>query len=100
MAVVHSVTAIEAIAALFTTRQFEECLKFVEVAQQSNAIKQNQAKVFKAGCWIHLKINQVEAMNFLQEVVREEPSNAFAYFEIGVMFYLVRDSIIVVGSSH
>lgn len=84
----EEVTAIEAIAALFTNRQFEECLTFVEIAQQSNKITLNQAKVFKAGCWIHLKTNQEESMKSLHEVIQEEPTNAFAYFEIGVSYYL------------
>lgn len=82
------VTALEAITALFTSQQFEECLKNLEIAKQSNAISSNQAKVFQAGCWIHLKMKQNEAMKLLQEVIREEPANAFAHFEIGVNLYL------------
>jgi tetratricopeptide (TPR) repeat protein len=84
----HELTSLEVISELFTSRKFEECLKRLEQYKSTKSIAVNQAKIFEASCWTHLRLHQDEALKLLEEVIQEEPLNPFAHFEIGVSLYL------------
>lgn len=71
---------------LFIGKKYEECLKFIDAALSASE-DTTQLRILQAGCWTQLDTNQLEAEQQLNEVIRAEPNNAFAYYGLGLNFY-------------
>lgn len=69
-------------------RKYQKSLELIERALQTKSIDETHLKILQAGCWTHLGMNQSEAVRQLSEVIAMDPTNSFAFYGIGLNFYL------------
>lgn len=75
------------ITKLFVGKKYDECLKVIEVALPS-IDDATHLKILQAGCWTHMNTNHDAAVQQLSDVIQAEPNNCFAYYGLGLNFYL------------
>lgn len=73
---------------LFLSRQYEECLKFIEKVRTSKVVDAAQLTLLEVGCWSHLGIKQDEGTQKLTELLQKDPKNPFAFYGLGLNFYM------------
>lgn len=73
---------------LFLSRQYEECLKFIEKVRTSKVVDAAQLTLLEVGCWTHLGIKQDEGTQKLTELLQKDPRNPFAFYGLGLNFYM------------
>lgn len=76
---------------LYLSGKYDDCLSVIGLLDHRDIKKENQLKILKAGCWANLGINHVEVMRVLDEVIAVEPLNAFAYYGLGLSYYVNGD---------
>lgn len=74
----------------FLAKKYDECLQLIDISLAQTG-DTTQLRILQASCWNQLGINFEEAEQQLQEVIFDEPNNAFAYYGLGLSYYLMGD---------
>jgi tetratricopeptide (TPR) repeat protein len=81
-------SSIQQIITLFLAKRYMECLKMIDVAYCDDM---TQMRILQASCWTQLGIKTEETEHQLQEIIQSEPNNAFAFYGLGLSYYLLGD---------
>lgn len=78
---------IQMIMKQFLGKNWQECLNLIE--DSLTELEENtHLVILQANCWTQLNINDEKAVKQLTDVIRKEPTNAFAYYGLGLNYYL------------
>ena len=74
---------------LFLEKKYEECLSAIDkkLASVDSEAVQVQIKILQAVCWTNLGIKHEESEKLLNELIRGNPDNSFAYYGLGLNLY-------------
>lgn len=85
----------QSILKTYQTKNYEECLKLIDDflklptthPQYKPEKSCSQFKIIQAACWTMMDMNQKEALQSLNEIIKSEPTNSFAIYGIGFSQY-------------
>lgn len=78
---------IQVIVKNFLGKKYEECLNLINDSSIPPE-ETTHLTILRASCWTQMGINHEKAVQHLNDIIRAEPNNGFAYYGLGLNFYL------------
>lgn len=75
---------------LFQKKEYVNCLDLIdEYFKSSSGVVQNvvQFRIIQSACWIMMDTNEEEVASTLDEIIKSDPGNSFAFYALGLAQY-------------
>ena len=89
----QTVNYTQSITASYQSKDYKKCLDFIDEFfklpdnNNESANRRKHYRMIQAACWTMLDMKREETFKTLNEILKQEPSNSFAHYGVGLAQY-------------